>query len=130
MNYRLRLVKCTDDPQIPCNPHFRTSKIPPLIRPSYAESGLSYTANKHFELSHSGAVKLSSKLYFEPIKRQKGRSQWPRRQRRVSATACLLGLRVRIPPGAFMSVCCECYVLSCRGLSDGLITRPEESVCL
>jgi len=26
-----------------------------------------------------------------------------------------------------MSVCCECCVLSVRGLCDGLITRPEES---
>ena len=26
-----------------------------------------------------------------------------------------------------MSVCCECCVLSGRGLWDGLITRPEES---
>ena len=26
-----------------------------------------------------------------------------------------------------MPVCCECYVLSGRGLCDGLITRPEES---
>jgi hypothetical protein len=26
-----------------------------------------------------------------------------------------------------MSVCCECCVLSGRGLCDGLITRPEES---
>jgi hypothetical protein len=26
-----------------------------------------------------------------------------------------------------MSVCCECGVLSSRGLCDGLITRPEES---
>jgi len=25
-----------------------------------------------------------------------------------------------------MSVCCECCVLSCRGLCDALITRPEE----
>ena len=25
------------------------------------------------------------------------------------------------------SVCCECSVLSGRGLCDGLITRPEES---
>jgi hypothetical protein len=29
---------------------------------------------------------------------------------------------------AWMSVCCECYVLlSGRGLCVGLITRPEES---
>ena len=34
---------------------------------------------------------------------------------------------VRIPPGAWMSVCCECCVLSGRGLCDELITRPEES---
>ena len=26
-----------------------------------------------------------------------------------------------------MSVCCECCVLSCRGLCDGLITCTEES---
>jgi len=26
-----------------------------------------------------------------------------------------------------MFVCCKCYVLSGRGLCDGLITRPEES---
>jgi len=34
---------------------------------------------------------------------------------------------VRIPPGAWMFVCCECCVLSDRGLCDELITRPEES---
>jgi len=34
---------------------------------------------------------------------------------------------VRIPPGAWTLVCCECYVLSGRGLCDELITRPEES---
>jgi len=54
-------------------------------------------------------------------------SQWPRGQRRTLAAARLLGLWVRIPPGAWMSVCCECCVLSGRGLCDGLITRPQES---
>ena len=29
--------------------------------------------------------------------------------------------------GAWISVCCECCVLSGRGLCDELITRPEES---
>jgi len=40
-----------------------------------------------------------------------------------------VGLRswVRIPPGAWIFVCCECRVLSGRGLCDELITRPEES---
>ena len=36
-------------------------------------------------------------------------------------------LWVRIPPGAWIFVCCECCVLSGRGLCDGLITRSEES---
>jgi hypothetical protein len=44
-----------------------------------------------------------------------------------STAARLLRPWVRIPPGAWMSVCCECCVLSGRGLCDGLITRPEES---
>ena len=55
------------------------------------------------------------------------RSQWPCGIRRKSAAARLLGLWVRIPPGAWMSVSCVCCVLSDRGLCDGLITHPEES---
>ena len=55
------------------------------------------------------------------------RSQWPRGLRRGSAAARLLGLRVWIPPGTWMSVCCESCVLSCRVLCIGLITHPEES---
>ena len=50
----------------------------------------------------------------------------------------LVGVAVRIPPGGVdvcvlwlvccqEEVCCECCVLSGRGLWDGLITRPEES---
>jgi hypothetical protein len=55
------------------------------------------------------------------------RSHWPRGLRRRSVAACLLGLWVRIPPGAWMFVCCECCVLSGRSLCEELITRPEES---
>jgi hypothetical protein len=55
------------------------------------------------------------------------RSQWPCGLRRGSSAARLLGSCVRIPPGAWMSVCCECCVLWGRGLCDGLITRPGES---
>ena len=40
--------------------------------------------------------------------------------------ARLLRSWVRIPPGAWIFVCCECRVLSGRGLCDELITRPEE----
>ena len=55
------------------------------------------------------------------------RSQWPRGLRCRSAAACLLRSWVRIPPGAWIFVCCECRALSGRGLCDKLITRPEES---
>ena len=41
--------------------------------------------------------------------------------------ARLLRSWVRIAPGAWIFVCCECRVLSGRGLCDQLITRPEES---
>src|SRR5215475_10796937 len=46
--------------------------------------------------------------------------EWP-------ATALLLRSWVRIPPGAWIFVCCECRVLSGTGLCDELITRPKES---
>jgi len=49
------------------------------------------------------------------------------RSKHRSAAARLLRLWVRILPRAWMFVCCECCVLSGRGLCDGLITRPEES---
>jgi len=55
------------------------------------------------------------------------RSQRPRGLRRRPAAARLLRSWVRIPPGAWIFVCCECCVLSGRGLCDELITRPEES---
>ena len=53
---------------------------------------------------------------------------WPR----ISAgerpqAAHLLRSWVRIPPGAWIFVCCECRVLSGRGFCYELITRPEES---
>ena len=55
------------------------------------------------------------------------RSQCPRGLSRRSAAARLLESWVRIPPGAWTFVCCECCVLSGRGLCDELITCPEES---
>ena len=55
------------------------------------------------------------------------RSQWPHGLRRRSAAALQLILWVRIPPGTWMSISCECCVLSGRGLCDELITCPEES---
>ena len=55
------------------------------------------------------------------------RSQWPRGLRHRSSAARLLRWWVRIPPGAWMFVCCGCCVLLGRGLCDGLIIRSEES---
>ena len=46
------------------------------------------------------------------------RSQWPRGLRRRSATARWLRPWVRIPPGAWMFVCCECCVLSALRRAD------------
>ena len=54
-------------------------------------------------------------------------SQWPRGPKRRSLASRLLRVWVRIPPGTWMFVCCECCVLSGRGLCDGLIIRSEES---
>ena len=44
--------------------------------------------------------------------------------------ARLLRSWVRILPGAWIFVCCECRVLSGKGLCDELITRPEDSYLL
>jgi len=54
------------------------------------------------------------------------RCQWPHCLLHGSAAARSLELWVRISPGAWVSVSCECCVLSGRGLCVGLITCPEE----
>ena len=71
-------------------------------------------------LTPSQSILFNIILQFTPC-----RSQWPRGLRRGSAAARFLGLWVQIPPGTLISVCCECCVLSGRGLCIGLITRPE-----
>jgi hypothetical protein len=65
-------------------------------------------------------------LYLERVGGHSG-SQWPRGPKRRSAAASLLKLWIRIPPGSWMSVCCDCCVLSGKGFYDELIPRPEES---
>ena len=76
-----------------------------------------------------GPINIRKYLFvcFENLTKHTKPVRWPRRLGRRSAAARLLRLCVRIPPGAWMSVCCECCVLSGRGLCDDLITRPEES---
>jgi len=56
------------------------------------------------------------RIWIQYVKGANAGPQWPRAVRRRSAADRLLGLWVRIPPGAWMSVCCDCCVLSGRGL--------------
>jgi len=72
-------------------------------------------------------VAISSPSRIDRVKLTASRSQWPRILRRRSVAARLLRLWVRIPKVIWMYVCCECCVLSGRGLCVGPITRPEES---
>jgi hypothetical protein len=53
--------------------------------------------------------------------------QWPSGLGRGSAFSRLLRLTVRIQLCAWMSVCCECCVLSDRYFCVWLITRLEDS---
>jgi hypothetical protein len=55
------------------------------------------------------------------------RSTWPESLKIGRTADCLLTLRVRIPPGAWMGVLLECCVLSRRGSREGPITRPGVS---
>ena len=79
---------------------------------------------KKNSLSHS---LKKPRCKFKHVKTHVCRSQWPRGLRRRSTAARLLRSWVRIPPRAWMFVCCDCCVLSGRGLCDGLIIRSEES---
>jgi len=56
------------------------------------------------------------------------RFQWPRSLRHRPAATCLLGLWVRIPPGAWMSVCCEYCVLS-RILTECGVSECDSEGC-
>jgi len=64
--------------------------------------------------------------YVSSIKMPVPVAAWFKGLRRRSTVARLLRSWVRMPPGAWMSACCECCVLSRRGLCDELTTRPEE----
>jgi hypothetical protein len=62
---------------------------------------------------------------FTQLNTRYSQSQWPRGLRRGSEAARLLGLRVQIPRGAWLSVSCEYWVLlSGTGPCDGMVTRP------
>jgi len=81
----------------------------------------SHTMTRHSRLDSSGRVISSSQ---RPLPDNTRHSQ----QTNIHTPAAhLLRSWVQIPPGAWIFVCCECHVLSGRGLCIELITRPEES---
>jgi len=84
-----------------------------------------------WHVNHVGVWWHSTRCKCNDIQFGKGKSRpvpvVARSIRRRCAAALLLRLWVRIPLGECLSVCCECRVLSGRGLCDELITRLEES---
>ena len=57
-------------------------------------------------------------------------SRWLNGLKRGPKAGRLLGMRVRIRPGAWVSLSLslvKCCVVSGRGLCDGPVTRPEDS---
>jgi len=104
-------VNLTDLVQIPYEKRTSLSVARIFIRTTKSESHKMYRSN----------------LIIKFVKSLKCLSQQLRGLRGRSTAARLLRLWVRIPPGAWTSVCCECCVLSGRGLCNELITSPEES---
>jgi hypothetical protein len=62
----------------------------------------------------------------------KWRLRWPRGLRRGSAAASLLGLRVRIPLGTWISVYCECLCCQVQVSASGrsLVQRSPTECCV
>jgi len=76
----------------------------------------------------TGRVKCTlPKQIFWQSNNVSSRFQWPLGLKYRSMVARLQGFRIRIQPEAWMSVSCECCVLSARGLCVGLVTRPEKA---
>jgi hypothetical protein len=104
-----------------------SNEILKLNRPNCAlDYDQIYQGNLDWNL-HRTSHTCSWRRQFKGINLIWCRSHWPRGLRRRSSTTRLLRLWVRISPWTWIVVCCECCVLSGRGLCDELITRPEES---
>jgi len=77
-------------------------------------------------LNTENGISANRFLYFTVSTAFVCKSQWPCGLKRRPTAARLLRLWVRIPPRG-MDICCDCCVLSGRGLCDGLIIRQKES---
>jgi len=99
------------------------SKVPPHVifhtAPHHVTNSTKQSSSWH-AYSRSASPLRNPKTYYN-------RSQWPRGLRHGSAAARLLEWWLRIPPGVWMSVGCECCMLSGTGLWDRPIPRIEES---
>ena len=91
--------------------------------PSFLTHFLSANAHQISCTFHSPTPKNNS------FQRYACRSRWLHGLSSRCAAAPLFGLLVRIPPGAWLCLPCESYVLSGRGLRDGQITLTNV-VCL
>jgi len=105
--------------------YFPKIQAPPLI--SWRQKGDLKHVPKWGTTILKWPVNLALIQYFRLGACEWCRSQWPRGLRRRPTATRLLRSWVLIPPGTWVSVCCECCVLSGRDLCDALITRPEES---
>ena len=104
--------------------------VTPFLSLKYRQETLyefTFSPTRATRPTHFILLDLINRIIFYADYESWSRSHWPRGLRRRSAVARLLGLCVWIPPVTWMFVYCECYVLSGRGLCDGLVTRPEES---
>ena len=94
---------------------------------SYGEVGQNKKITQERNFQFRLVLQTVRKKRFRYTKEDVSRSHWPCGLRHRSSAIRLLRLWVRIPPGTWMFLCCDCRVLSDRGLCDELITRPEES---
>jgi hypothetical protein len=87
---------------------------------TFVQPTLLHTGDKHFKLSHSGTVKLSSEMCFVSTKGKKGQSQWPCGLQLLACCDC--SPESHLGHGRF----CHCCLLSGSSLCGEPITSPEE----
>jgi hypothetical protein len=103
----------------------QTSNIPFAVRVN--GSPVVESSEFIFTILDINICKIDQQNFLSPTQYIPRRAQWLRGLRRRFAAARLLRSWVRSPPGGWVLVCCECYVLSGRCLCDELNTRPEET---
>ena len=106
--------------------HTSSKCLPTFTTVCYVGSYCTHATHlRSIHVTSSSTVRSSTKISVSKL--SCCRSQWPRGLRRRSTATRLLRSLVLIPSEAWMFVCCECCVLSGRGLCDERITCPEES---